>query len=127
VADDGDTVHEVLVCKGPECGDNRFAGDIADQFRKLVRARRLEGRVRVDRYCCFGRCQSGPNVVTREVPAGTTSFYLVPGRGNRLHLGVGVGDVGAILDQILAATPPAPVAGPDALARPRRSGDDGGP
>jgi len=41
--------------------------------------------VRLDRYCCFGRCQSGPNVLTREADPGPATLYPRPGRGARLH------------------------------------------
>ncbi|HEY3359215.1 MAG TPA: (2Fe-2S) ferredoxin domain-containing protein, partial [Polyangia bacterium] len=93
--------YQVLVCKGPECGGKRFAGDIAALFQKQLKARGLEGRIRLDRYCCFGRCQSGPNVLTREAPD-QPELYAVTGPGSKMHPGVGPADVARIIDALLA-------------------------
>jgi len=121
------TVHEVFVCRGPECGGRRFSADIAAQFRKLIKARGLEERVRLDTFCCFGKCFSGPNVLTRQLAPGELKPVVAMAPGGRLHLGVAPKDVGAILDGLVAgpaAEPPAAATGPAALAPAGRSGDD---
>jgi hypothetical protein len=116
--------HEVLVCRGPECGDRRFAADIAAEFRRLIKARGLESRVKVDRYCCFGKCRSGPNVLTREIGPGGPPLVVAPGPGSRLHLGVRPAEIGGILDGLVrsagaSAAPPVDAA----LAPPPSSRD----
>ena len=98
------TVHEVLVCRGPECGGRRFSADVAAQFRKLIKARGLESLVKVDSFCCFGKCQSGPNVLTREVAPGQLTPIVATAPGGHLHQGVGPGDVGAILDGLVGGS-----------------------
>jgi hypothetical protein len=118
--------HEVLVCRGPECGGKRFSADVAAQFRKLIKARGLESVVRLDSFCCFGKCFSGPNVLTRKITPGHVTPVVATAPGGRLHNGVGPADVGAILDGL--TTPPAvgtaaPDTGAGALAPPRGSGD----
>jgi (2Fe-2S) ferredoxin len=112
--------YQVLVCKGPECGDRRFAGDIAALFKKQLKLRGLEGRILLDRHCCFGRCQSGPNVLTREAPA-ADELYAVGGPGGRLHTGVTLADVPRIIDGLLRADEAAGAepAAPAAAAPPR--------
>jgi hypothetical protein len=99
-------VHEVVVCRGPECGGQRFSADVAAQFRRLIKARGLESTVRLDSYCCFGKCRSGPNVLTRKVVPGAVTPVVATAPGGRLHLGVAPADVGAILDGLAAALAP---------------------
>jgi (2Fe-2S) ferredoxin len=94
--------YQVVVCKGPECGGRRFADDIAVSFKRQIAQRGAGARVLLDRYCCFGRCQSGPNVLVREAPDPGTAGDLVVPKGT-LHNQVGPADVGRILDALLAA------------------------
>jgi hypothetical protein len=98
------TVHEVIVCRGPECGGKRFSADVLASFRKLVKARGLESRVRLDTFCCFGKCFSGPNVLTREVRPGVVAPVVAMAPGGRLHLGVAPAQAGAILDGLVGGS-----------------------
>jgi (2Fe-2S) ferredoxin len=59
---------QILVCKGPECGDKRFSIDIFHSFQNELRTCPLDGNeVVLDQYSCFGRCKKGPNVLVREM------------------------------------------------------------
>ena len=62
------TKYQILVCRGPECGDKRHSADIfaalKDELRKVTPG---GNEASLDLYSCFGRCQRGPNVLVREV------------------------------------------------------------
>jgi len=60
--------YQILVCKGPDCGDKRFSIDILDAFQNELRTCPLDGNeVVLEQYSCFGRCKKGPNVLVREM------------------------------------------------------------
>ncbi len=60
--------YQILVCKGPECGDKRHAGDVHAAIAVELKSCPLNGNeVVLERYSCFGKCQKGPNVLVREM------------------------------------------------------------
>jgi (2Fe-2S) ferredoxin len=62
------TKYQILVCRGPECGDKRHSADIHAALKEELRTTPLGGNEAVlDHYSCFGRCQRGPNVLVREM------------------------------------------------------------
>jgi (2Fe-2S) ferredoxin len=61
--------YRVVVCRGPECGEKRGSALLYAELERLVRARGLAPRVELEWQSCFGRCQSGPNVLVRVVNA----------------------------------------------------------
>lgn len=68
---------QILVCRGPECGDRRHSADILRAFEREVKAVPLGGsEVDLGRYSCFGKCQRGPNVLVREVRPGESRILL---------------------------------------------------
>src|SRR5437868_12101158 len=94
----------VLVCRGPECGDQRNSAAV---HRALVGA--LPGRVPVGTevvlrwQSCFGQCQKGPNVLVREMrekeDALLLAFMPTAGEGAALYLAVRPQDTLRIIDE----------------------------
>jgi len=66
------------VCRGPECGDHHGSKAIYDAFRRAIEAAGLGGRTDLGWQSCFGRCTQGPNVLVREVRAGSPSGSDLP-------------------------------------------------
>lgn len=56
----------VVVCRGPTCGDNRGSAALAARLQETIRARGLEGRIRLVDEVCLGHCLRGPNIVVQE-------------------------------------------------------------
>jgi (2Fe-2S) ferredoxin len=52
----------VVVCRGPVCGDKRGAAALAEHLRARVAADGLAERVTVSEEICLGHCLRGPNV-----------------------------------------------------------------
>ena len=69
----------------PCCAD-RGGKDLREELREMVRARGLEGRVKVFQSGCIGACEQGPTVV--RYPDG------------QLMIGVGRDDLTAILAEV---------------------------
>ena len=62
------TKYQILVCRGPECGDKRHSADIHAALAAELRTLPTDGNQAVlEHYSCFGRCQRGPNVLVREM------------------------------------------------------------
>jgi (2Fe-2S) ferredoxin len=96
--------YQILVCKGPECGDKRHSIDIYDSFKAEVPRCPLDGNEAVvEQYSCFGRCQRGPNVLVREVRPGENSrmLMLMPtaSAGATLYFGVRPDEARKILEE----------------------------
>jgi (2Fe-2S) ferredoxin len=96
--------YQILVCKGPECGDKRHSIDIFQEFKTELPRCPLDGNeVVVDQYSCFGRCQRGPNVLVREVKPGENArmILLMPtaAAGAYLYHAVKPSEVRLILDE----------------------------
>ncbi|HJZ86669.1 MAG TPA: hypothetical protein VKN99_15935 [Polyangia bacterium] len=67
--------YRVIVCRGPECGDRRGSGALYAELDRLLRLHGLETRVELDWQSCFGRCQSGPNIMVRLLGADDRSTF----------------------------------------------------
>jgi (2Fe-2S) ferredoxin len=65
--------YRIVVCRGPECGDRRDSATLYAELARLIAARNLVGRVELEWQSCFGRCQSGPNILVRLVTAADES------------------------------------------------------
>jgi (2Fe-2S) ferredoxin len=59
--------YRILVCRGPECGDKRGSAALHAELVRLLRMRGLTDRVDLEWQSCFGRCQSGPNMLVRVI------------------------------------------------------------
>jgi (2Fe-2S) ferredoxin len=60
----------ILVCRGPECGDQRGSAAIHAAFVHELAAQGVGDRCELAVQSCFGRCTQGPNVLIRELPVG---------------------------------------------------------
>jgi (2Fe-2S) ferredoxin len=65
----------VVVCRGPVCGDKRGSAALAEHLRARVVAEGLAERVEVSEEICLGHCLRGPNVLVcdAEDPDGLLS------------------------------------------------------
>jgi (2Fe-2S) ferredoxin len=80
---------QILVCKGPECGDVRHSADVYAAFALEIARCPLGGNeVVLDRYSCFGKCKRGVNVLVREVKPGenTRLLLMMPTAGPNAYL-----------------------------------------
>jgi (2Fe-2S) ferredoxin len=76
--------YQILVCKGPECGDKRQAIDVHAAIAAELRTCPLNGNEAVlGQHSCFGKCQRGPNVLVREMRPGENQrmILLMPTAG----------------------------------------------
>ena len=53
----------VVVCRGPVCGDKRGSAALAEHLRARVVAEGLAEGVEVSEEICLGHCLRGPNVL----------------------------------------------------------------
>jgi (2Fe-2S) ferredoxin len=67
--------YRIVVCRGPECGDRRDSATLYAELARLVATRNLAGRVELEWQSCFGRCQSGPNILVRLVTGADESPF----------------------------------------------------
>ncbi len=103
--------YQVLVCKGPECGDKRGGDSVHAAFVAALAACPLQGNsAEIDRYSCFGRCQKGPNVLIREMRTGeaTRMLMLMPTAAPAafLYHGVRPADAQRIVSEHIASGRP---------------------
>jgi (2Fe-2S) ferredoxin len=65
----------VVVCRGPVCGDKRGSAALAEHLRARVVAEGLAEGVEVSEEICLGHCLRGPNVLVSDAedPDGLTS------------------------------------------------------
>jgi (2Fe-2S) ferredoxin len=65
----------VIVCRGPVCGDKRGSAALTAHLAASVAARNLQDRVTVSEEICLGHCLRGPNVLVSDAedPDGLTS------------------------------------------------------
>ena len=54
---------QVVVCRGPVCGEKRGSAQLTAHLRATLTARGLQDRVRVSEEICLGHCLRGPNVL----------------------------------------------------------------
>ena len=77
--------YKIVICRGPECGDQRNSAALHDVFASALEAQGLRDHVELVWQSCFGRCTQGPNVLVREIvdaPAGALvgfGFASLPG------------------------------------------------
>src|SRR5215470_1269850 len=95
--------YRIVVCRGPECGEQKSSSTLHAEFLAGIRARGLDATVELGWQSCFGRCRQGPNVLVREVRPGESRFLLAvapvfAGPGAALYSGVTRADVPRILD-----------------------------
>lgn len=69
----------VVVCRGPVCGDKRGSAALAEHLTATVAARGLQDRVQVSEEICLGHCLRGPNVLVCDAddPEGLASAHAV--------------------------------------------------
>lgn len=122
--------YNILVCRGPECGDKRDSASVFAAFERALGAAPDLGDATVElgRYSCFGRCRRGPNVLLREILPNENPMLvrLMPTAGPRaiLYHGVRPDEVPRILEGHVRdglklddlATRGAPVVAPDPSA-----------
>lgn len=65
----------VVVCRGPTCGDKRGSAALTSHLEETIAARGLGDRVSVSEEICLGHCLRGPNVLVGDAddPDGLTS------------------------------------------------------
>lgn len=98
------TRFQILVCDGPSCGVCHDSEALRDHIaRRLDAEPQLQGRVFVTSLTCFGRCDDGPNLLVRVLPAdqdGEQDPSIADIEGVRgLYLGNDVQRVDRILDE----------------------------
>ncbi len=71
----------VIVCRGPVCGDRRGAGQLLEHLRARVAARGLADRVCVREEICLGHCLRGPNILVAEGDAALAGLGGASGGG----------------------------------------------
>jgi (2Fe-2S) ferredoxin len=103
--------YRVVICRGPECGEQRGSAALHDCFLRRARELGLESRIELGWQACFGRCRQGPNVLVRIAPATPPRTLLAtlpsgPGQNAALYNGVRPDnlhdDVGKILQSHVA-------------------------
>jgi (2Fe-2S) ferredoxin len=76
--------YQILVCRGPDCGDRLHSADVHDAFARDLALCDLAGNeATLGLYSCFGRCKKGVNVLVREVRPNENSrmILLMPTAG----------------------------------------------
>jgi (2Fe-2S) ferredoxin len=65
----------VIVCRGPTCGDKRGSAALTAHLEETIAARGLQDRVSVSEEICLGHCLRGPNVLVGDAddPDGVVS------------------------------------------------------
>jgi len=106
------TRYRVIVCRGPECGERRGSAALYAELERQIELNGLAGRVELDWQSCFGRCQSGPNIMVREASehdAGPARFtVLLPTNTGEavLYNAVRIEELGRILrDHVVGGRP----------------------
>lgn len=63
--------YQIHVCDGPSCGVTHESERLVERLEaKIEDDPELADRVWVNNYCCFGRCEDGPNLFVEELPEG---------------------------------------------------------
>ena len=103
--------YQILVCRGPDCGDRLHSADVHAAFDRELKACDLQGNeATLGLYSCFGRCKKGVNVLVREVRANENSrmIMLMPtaGPGAFLYHAVKPDEARRILEEHIASGRP---------------------
>ena len=87
----------VVVCRGPVCGDKRGSAALTAHLDATLAARNLTERVVVSEEVCLGHCLRGPNVLVADAddPDGLTSPRAV------LYNRMTVADLDRVIDRHL--------------------------
>lgn len=87
----------VVVCRGPVCGDKRGSAALTKHLNATLVARGLAERVVVSEEICLGHCLRGPNVLVADAedPDGLTSPRAV------LYNRMTVADLDRVVDRHL--------------------------
>ena len=87
----------VVVCRGPVCGDKRGSAALTAHLAASVAARNLQDRVIVSEEICLGHCLRGPNVLVSDAddPDGPSSPRAV------LYNRMTVADLDRVVDRHL--------------------------
>ena len=104
--------YRIVVCRGPECGDRRDSQALYAELERLITARGLRGKVELEWQSCFGRCQSGPNILVRLITQADASPFrmsvLLPSANGDavLYNGVRLEELGRLLeDHVVGGRP----------------------
>jgi (2Fe-2S) ferredoxin len=100
--------YRVIVCRGPECGDQRGSSSIHAAFQAEIARRGLGASCELGWQSCFGRCRQGPNVLVKQADPQKDRFTfavapLLGGQNMALYNGVQPTDVGRILSEHVTA------------------------
>ena len=103
--------YQILVCRGPDCGDRLHSADVHAAFENELKVCDLQGNeASLGLYSCFGRCRKGPNVLVREVRPNENSrmIMLMPtaGAGSFLYHAVKPDEARRIVLEHVAAGRP---------------------
>jgi (2Fe-2S) ferredoxin len=96
--------YRIIVCRGPECGDKRGSAALYGELARLIKEKDLQSRVELEWQSCFGRCQSGPNIMVRlRTPAddGPLRFTVLLPMANGeavLYQGMRIEELARLLD-----------------------------
>ena len=87
----------VVVCRGPVCGDKRGSAALTAHLAASLVARNLQDRVTVSEEVCLGHCLRGPNVLVSDAgdPDGLASPRAV------LYNRMTVADLGRVVERHL--------------------------
>jgi NADH:ubiquinone oxidoreductase subunit E len=69
----------VVVCRGPTCGEKRGSAALTAHLQETIAARGLDDRVSVSEEICLGHCLRGPNILVGDAdhPDGLTSPRVI--------------------------------------------------
>ena len=103
--------YQILVCRGPDCGDRLHSADVHAALDRELKVCQLGGNeVALGLYSCFGRCKKGVNVLVREVRANENArmFLFMPtaGPGAFLYRAVRPEEARRILEEHIAGGRP---------------------
>jgi (2Fe-2S) ferredoxin len=87
----------VVVCRGPVCGDKRGSAALTAHLKATLAERQLAERVVVSEEICLGHCLRGPNVLVSDAedPDGPASPRAV------LYNRMTVADLDRVVDRHL--------------------------
>jgi len=115
----------VIVCRGPVCGDRRGATQLLEHLRETIAARGLGDRVSVGEETCLGHCLRGPNILVADGDAALAGLGGASG-GGVLYNQMTLEDVDRVVERHLVGgmairaltnLPPIPIGSPKKPSR----------
>jgi (2Fe-2S) ferredoxin len=99
--------YQILVCRGPDCGDKRNSAAVYEELGQQLQLVPLNGNeCKLELYSCFGKCRKGVNVLVREVRPGENArmILLMPtaGAGAFLYHAVTPGEARRLIEEHIA-------------------------